>query len=132
MTLARPEKLPWVTIPLIVQLVFTLLGLLVLPFMGAIIPFIVPDAQSGFTTQDADTVRSIIGITTVVSGVFIVAWAAFVFFTLRAVQAGKSWGRVAAIVVFVLALLNFPFGTILGIFGLIGAFDPEVQRYISR
>ena len=60
------------------------------------------------------------------------AFVLLLYFTRRAVLEGRAWGRVASIVLGVLLLLNFPFGTVLGIFMLIGAFDRDVQRYVSR
>lgn len=133
----KPQKLSWVTIPLIVNIVLGVLGLLMLPFIGGII-----NAALGAAANDASTsaqdlqsmqiVKMFTGGTLWVSFFIGLAWLVFEFFALRAVQAGKSWGRIAAIVIFILSLLSFPIGTLLGIFGLIGAFDPEVQRYTTR
>ncbi|MFD1731215.1 hypothetical protein ACFSC4_09355 [Deinococcus malanensis] len=54
------------------------------------------------------------------------------YFTRRAVLEGRAWGRGASIVIAVLSLLLIPFGTILGVVMLIGAFDREVQAYTRR
>ena len=90
-------------------------------------------------TQDASTspesLRLALGF---ISGfvwvieLFNIALLVLYFFTYRGVQQGRSWARVVAIIVFILALLNFPIGTALGIFGLIGAFDAEVTAYCNR
>ncbi|PYE55986.1 hypothetical protein [Deinococcus yavapaiensis] len=137
MTLARPEKLPWVTTSLIVNIVLGALGVLMLPFVGALLNFLFGMSASS-TDLSADDVaglnfaRVFTGATLWISAFLGLAWLAFEFFALKAVQQGRAWGRTAAIVIFVFALFNFPFGTIVGIFGLIGALDPEVQRYTSR
>jgi hypothetical protein len=137
--LAKPEKLSWVTIPLIVLLVLQVLGVLLLPL---VLPFIAaianaPDlaANADGTTTDPATMKLVLSL---ISGsiwvveIFQIAFAALYFFTYRAVQQGKSWGRIAAIVLFILGLLNFPLGTLLGVFGLIGAFDAAVTAYCNK
>lgn len=133
----KPQKLSWVTIPLIVNIVLGVLGLLMLPFLGAILSAAFGAAANDASTtaqelQNLQVVKMFTGGTLWVSFFIGLAWLVFEFFALRAVQAGKNWGRIAAIVIFILSLLSFPIGTLLGIFGLIGAFDPEVQRYASR
>ena len=128
-----PQKLSWVTIPLIVNIVLGALGLLLLPFLGVLMNTML--GVNPETAQDAQTAafaRMFTGATLWLSGLIGLAWLIFQFLTLRALQAGKAWARIAAIVIAVLSLLSFPIGTLLGIFMLIGAFDPDVQRYASR
>ena len=132
----KPQKLSWVTIPLIVNIVLGALSLISLPLIGSFVRSMSSLAASDASTtaqdlQGLQVLQVFTGGTLWIIFVIGLAWLVFEFFTLRAVQAGKSWGRVAAIVIFILSLLNFPLGTILGIFGLIGAFDPEVQRYAT-
>ncbi len=132
----KPQKLSWVTIPLIINIVLGVLSLIALPIIGTAVNSIANLAATDASTTAQDLqglqfARVLTGGTLWVTFIIGIAWLVFQFFTLRAVQSGKSWGRVASIVIFILSLLSFPFGTILGIFGLIGAFDPEVQRYTS-
>ncbi|MFC6750224.1 hypothetical protein [Deinococcus aquaticus] len=56
----------------------------------------------------------------------------WLYFTRRAVLEGRAWGRVSTIVIAVLSLLALPFGPILGIIMLIGAFDRQVQAFTIR
>ena len=132
----KPAKLSWVTVPLIIQMVFTALGIVLLPFL---IPLINLAASDPTVVQDSTTtpaqiraVLSFFAASVWIIEVVSIGMLVLYFFAYRAVQQGKSWGRVVAIIVFILALFNFPFGTALGIFGLIGAFDAEVTAYCNR
>jgi hypothetical protein len=134
--LAKPQKLAWVTVPLIIQMVFGLLSIVFLPLL---IPVFNLAANDPSSLQDSGTSPADLKAILVFFSAFIwvfevvaVGFLALYFFAFRAVQQGKSWGRIVAIVVFILALFNFPFGTLLGVFGLIGAFDAEVTSYCNR
>lgn len=131
-----PQRLSWVTTPLLILLIMQVLGLLMLPFIGpmlnAIFSSMASDPSSGVTTADLGMMRMFTGGMLWVSFLIGALWAAFIYFAWRAAQQGKSWARIAAIVMGVLNLLNFPIGTILGVFLLIGAFDQDVQRYFNR
>jgi len=133
---AQPQKLSWVTVPLIIQMVLSGLGVIALPFL---IPFFNlmlsdPSLAQDTTTSPAELKAILVFFSASIWVVEIISIAFLVlcFFTLRAVQQGKSWGRVVAIVIFILGLFNFPVGTALGVFGLIGAFDAEVTTYCTR
>lgn len=131
-----PDKLKFVTIPLLILLVLQILSLLALPFLGPIMNAIfgaaATDPESGITASDLGILRMFTGGMLWVSFLFGALWAALIYFTYRAIGQGKSWARIVAIVLGVLNLLSFPIGTILGIIMLIGAFDQEVQRYATR
>lgn len=131
-----PEKLKFVTIPLLILLVMQVLGILLLPFIGpflnALFSSIASDPQSGVSATDLGMMKMFTGGMLWVSFLFGALWAAFIYFTWRAVQQGKNWARIAAIVLAVLNLLNFPIGTVLGVIMLIGALDKDVQHYASR
>lgn len=45
---------------------------------------------------------------------------------------GKSWSRVLGIIFSFFDLLNFPLGTILGIYGLVVLFNAETEFILSR
>ena len=133
---AKPVKLSWVTVPLIIQMVFTALGIVLLPFL---IPLINLAASDPTVLQDSTTtpaqiraVLSFFAASVWIIEVVSIGMLVLYFFAYRAVQQGRSWGRVVAVIVFILALFNFPFGTALGVFGLIGAFDAEVTAYCTR
>ncbi len=137
---AKPAKLSWVTVPLIIQMVLGALSVILLPFL---IPFfnvllnaasLDPTVQSDPATspETLKVVFAVLNASIWIVEIFTIGMLVLYFFAFRAVQQGKSWGRVVAIIVFILALFNFPFGTALGIFGLIGAFDTEVTAYCNR
>ncbi|WP_216328284.1 hypothetical protein [Deinococcus aestuarii] len=129
---SRPPRLSFITVPLLIQLVLNALSLLFLPFAGGLVNTLLADTarQTGGAalTLTPEQVTSVLWVAFVITAAFVL----LLYFTRRAVLEGRSWGRVASIVLGVLSLLNFPFGTILGIFMLIGAFDRDVQRYTSR
>ncbi|ANE44278.1 hypothetical protein [Deinococcus puniceus] len=132
----KPQKLSWVTTPLLIMFILQLLGLAVLPFLAPLVNSIAntaaTDPTSGITADQLGLLRVFTGATLWVSFIIAAAWAAFTFLTYRAMGQGRGWARVAAIVIAILGLLNFPIGTILGVLILIGAFDPDVQRFASR
>ena len=134
--LAKPAKLSWVTVPLIIQMVLLALSIVLLPFL---IPLINLAASDPTVLQDSSTtpaqIRAVLlffAASVWIIEILSIGFLVLYFFAFRAVQQGRSWGRVVAIIVFILALFNFPFGTALGIFGLIGAFDTEVTAYCNR
>ena len=138
---STPPRLSWVTVPLIVMLVFQVLGILFLPLLLPLFSSLMNMPSAALNGVNTDTNLSVTDIRTIVAffSAFIwvievvqVAFAVLYFLTLRAVQGGRSWGRIVAIILFILNLLSFPVGTVLGIFGLIGALDPEVTAYESR
>ncbi|ULH15051.1 hypothetical protein MF271_13955 [Deinococcus sp. KNUC1210] len=126
------------TVPLIILLVLQVLGILflplILPFLSAILnsASVNTDTANSLSPTDLHTILTFVSASIWVVEIVQVGVAVLYFFTLRAVQQGKSWGRIVAIVMFILGLLNFPVGTLLGVFGLIGAFDQEVTAYCSR
>lgn len=132
----KPQKLGWITVPLLIMLVMQVLGLIALPFvvplLSAAVGSAANDPGSGLSPRDLSLVQSLTGTALWLVLLLGLLWAALIYFTSRAVSDGKSWGRVAAIVIAVLGLLNFPIGTVLGVLILVGAFDPEVQRFFSR
>lgn len=112
-----------------VGLVYNAVSLLTIPFSGEMIGDMV--AEYSRTTGVAlpaltpAMVQTALWISFVLTAI-LVLW---LYFTRRAVIEGRSWGRVSSIVIAVLSLLLFPFGTVLGVFMLIGAFDRDVVAY---
>ena len=138
---AKPAKLSWVTVPLIIQMVLGALSVILLPFL---IPFfnvllnaasLDPTLTQSDPATSPETLKAVFALLNAsiwIVEIFTIGLLVLYFFAFRAVQQGRSWGRVVAIIVFILGLFNFPFGTALGIFGLIGAFDAEVTAYCNR
>ncbi len=132
-----PEKLSWITVPLIINMVLSALSLLVLPFLGIIISMVL-----GISTTDTSlgaeevqliqAVKWVSGSAIWIIGLLGLIWLWIHWYTYQSLQKGKSVGRILAIILALLSLFNLPIGTSLGIFMLIGAFDADVQRYTSR
>ncbi len=115
-----------------IGLVYNAISLLTLPFSGDTINALLAELNAATGTP---------GVTLTPPQVMTVLWLSFfltaglillLYLTRRAVLEGRSWGRVASIVIAVLSLLVFPFGTVLGVIMLIGAFDREVKAYLRR
>lgn len=128
----RPARLAFLTVPLLIGLIYNALSLLTLPFSGATLNA----ALSQFGTATGQPLPPLTP-----EQIMTVLWLSFaltaglvlwLYFTRRAVLEGRSWGRVSSTVIAVLSLLLFPVGTVLGIVMLIGAFDREVQAYTRR
>ena len=138
---AKPAKLSWVTVPLIIQMVLGALSVVLLPFLIPFFNVLLNAASLDPTLLQSDPATSpetlkvvfaVLNASIWVVEIVSIGFLVLYFFAYRAVLQGRSWGRVVAIIVFILALFSFPFGTALGIFGLIGAFDAEVTAYCNR
>jgi len=128
----KPARLAFLTVPLLIGLVYNAVSLLTLPFSGETINALL--AQFGSATGEPLPALTQGQITAVLwlSFLLTAALILWLYFTRRAVLEGRRWGRVSSLVIAVLSLLLFPFGTVLGIVMLIGAFDREVQAYTHR
>ncbi|EYB66743.1 hypothetical protein DEIPH_ctg077orf0006 [Deinococcus phoenicis] len=118
--------------PLLVGLFYNAISLLTLPFSGDTLNRVLEqlDAATGQppVTLTPEQVMTVLWVSFFLTAALIL----LLYFTRRAVLEGRSWGRVASIVIAVLSLLLFPVGTVMGIVMLIGAFDRDVQAYTRR
>ncbi|WP_034360086.1 hypothetical protein [Deinococcus phoenicis] len=128
----RPPRLAFLTVPLLVGLFYNAISLLTLPFSGDTLNRVLEqlDAATGQppVTLTPEQVMTVLWVSFFLTAALIL----LLYFTRRAVLEGRSWGRVASIVIAVLSLLLFPVGTVMGIVMLIGAFDRDVQAYTRR
>ncbi|MEF2279790.1 hypothetical protein V3W47_15965 [Deinococcus sp. YIM 134068] len=129
---ARPPRLAFITVPLLIQIILNALSMLILPFSGGVVNELLAQMAQQTGGQAITLPPEAVTSALWVAFAFTAAFVLLLSFTRRAVLEGRSWGRVVSIVLGVLSLLSFPLGTILGIFMLIGAFDRDVQRYVSR
>ncbi|GGR51353.1 hypothetical protein GCM10008959_10740 [Deinococcus seoulensis] len=129
-----PPRLAFITVPLLIALFYNAFSLLTLPFAA-------PSLNDMLDMLSRDGVTTGTPVQLAPEQITLVLWIAFaltaalilwLYFTRRAVLEGRAWGRVSAIVLAVLSLLALPFGPILGIIMLIGAFDKQVQAYTVR
>lgn len=130
--LPRPARLAFLNIPLLIGLIYWAVSLLTLPFSGGTLNEALLESSRLTGTapiQLAPEQMNAVLWTTFFFTALLVLWLAL---TRQAVLDGKRWGRVSSIVIGVLSLVIFPFGTVLGIVMLIGAFDRDVQAYLSR
>lgn len=129
-----PEKLSWVTVPLIINMVLNVLALLSLPFLGALfnMVFSASTADPTVKPEDLQILKFLSGGTLWFLGFLTIFSTWLHWFSYQSLKQGKAVGRTIAIVLGIFNLLNVPIGTLLGIFILVGAFDPAVQRYASR
>lgn len=128
----KPRRLSFLTVPLLIGLIYNAISLLMLPFSTGTINELLAhySAQSGMPPMQLTPEQ--ITLTLWLSFFITVGIILFLYFTRRAVLEGRAWGRGASIVIAVLSLLLIPFGTVLGVIMLIGAFDREVQGYTRR
>ncbi|ABF46165.1 hypothetical protein [Deinococcus geothermalis] len=128
----RPARLAFLTVPLLIGLIYNVISLLSLPFSGETLNILLNDLS--VASGQPPVVLSPEQILTVlwVSFFLTAGLILLLYFTRRALLEGRSWGRVSSIVIAVLSLLIFPVGTVLGVIMLIGAFDRDVQAYTSR
>lgn len=114
----------------VLMIVLSALGLLAALGLGAMFGIAgMATAVSG--DQDAAVAVPIIGITGTVLTAFLV------IISLPGLIAGwgllsyKNWARIVAIVLCVLQLFNFPFGTVLGIYGLWVLLNKDTERLFA-
>lgn len=125
----KPRRLGFVTVPLLISLIYNAISLLTIPFSGDSLNTLLADygkaAGQTLPPLTPEQIQSVLWIAFFLTAALIL----WLYFTRQAVNEGKSWGRVSSIVIAVLSLLAFPLGTILGIVMLIGVFDREVVEY---
>lgn len=120
------------TVPLLIALFLQCFSLLMTPFMGQDLNATLAEYGKITGTTLPPLSPQMIAWVLWLSFALTVALILWLYNTRRALLEGKSWGRVSAIVIAVFSLLIFPFGTILGVVMLIGAFDRDVTNYASR
>ena len=131
-SLPRPARLPFLTVPLLIGLIYWAISLLTVPFSGGTLNETLAEYSrlTGLTSvQLSPEQLGAVLWTTFFITALLVLWVAL---TRQAVLDGKRWGRTSSIVIAVLGLLLIPVGTVLGIVMLIGAFDRDVQTYFER
>ena len=73
-----------------------------------------------------------------IAGVFVFLLAFTVLFSIPKIVAGiglrkeKPWARTWAIVASIMCCLSFPFGTAIGVFGLVFVFGDDGKRYFAE
>ncbi|WP_029479388.1 hypothetical protein [Deinococcus frigens] len=131
----RPQRLLFITLPLLIGTLYFALQLLTVPFSGPLLNDVMLQINERFSNSGIPPVQLapeqlqwVLWISFAVFALLIL----WLYFTRRALLEGRSWGRVSAIVIGVLSLLALPIGTVLGVFILIGAFDRDVMAYTRR
>jgi hypothetical protein len=88
-------------------------------------------AAVGVSGEDATIAIPIIGLTGLAAVAFLVAWSLPVFIIGIGLVRLWPWARVAGIVVSILELIAFPFGTLLGVYGLWVLFSKDTERLFT-
>ncbi|THF83913.1 hypothetical protein E7T09_20565 [Deinococcus sp. KSM4-11] len=128
----RPPRLAFLTVPLLIGLVYNAISLLTVPFSGGALNEMLAQLNSASGLPPIQLTPEQIQVTLWISFVVTAGLILWLYYTRRAVMEGRSWGRVSSIVIAVLSLLLFPVGTVIGIVMLIGAFDRSVVAYTNR
>lgn len=81
-----------------------------------------PDAQVG---------GAVLGMVGVAAGAFLGLGGAFGVITGIGLLTMKSWARIVGIICSALSLISFPFGTILGVYGLWVLFNKETEQLFA-
>ena len=127
-----PRKLPFVTVTLLIALFYNAISLLSIPFSGPMLSDLLDEygrvSKQPLPTMSPEMIQTVLWVSFVLIALLIL----WLYYTRRAVLEGKSAGRVSSIVIAVLSLLVFPFGTVLGVIMLLGIFDQEVTAYLSH
>ncbi|OLV20104.1 hypothetical protein [Deinococcus marmoris] len=128
----RPQRLLFLTLPLLIGVFYNAISLLTLPFSGPTLTDMLARLNQQSSTSGLppiqlapDQLQWVLWLSFAITAILIL----WLYYTRRALLEGRSWGRVSAIVIGVFTLLIFPIGTVLGIFMLIGAFDKNVVAY---
>ncbi|HET9830532.1 MAG TPA: hypothetical protein VFP91_02430 [Vicinamibacterales bacterium] len=113
----------------ILQIVGGALGLLsalvVLLVFGGVVATVSGDA-------DAATAIPVIGLTGTAVVVFLACWSLPLVIIGSGVYRIRPWARVWGIVVSVVSLIAFPFGTMLGVYGLWVLFSNEGEQLFAQ
>ncbi|MFN0279707.1 MAG: hypothetical protein ACKVRN_14085 [Pyrinomonadaceae bacterium] len=77
-------------------------------------------------------------IMTILIVIFVFAFVFVILFSIPKIVAGyglrndKSWARIWAIIASIMACMSFPFGTAIGIFGLVFLFSEDGKHYFDN
>lgn len=97
---------------------------------GAVVVLLVFGGVAASVSGDADAASTIpiLGLTGVAVATFLACWSLPGIIIGIALYQMRPWARIAGIVISVLALIAFPFGTMLGAYGLWVLFSKDAER----
>lgn len=87
-------------------------------FGGSLLGFVMDAATAGMMDLPSEFVGKVVGAAALVVGILVLLLSFLYFKIGRALWRQLAWGRVAAIVLAVLELFSFPFGTLIGGFAI--------------
>lgn len=90
--------------------------------------FVLPTLGAISHNPDATTVLSVIGTTV---GVLMVVLAIPGLFAAYGLLRHKAWSRLLALILAVIGLVNFPFGTVIGVYSLLVLSQPAAIDYFA-
>jgi hypothetical protein len=115
----------------ILYIVFSSLFVLLALFMMLTFGGISAIVGSESSAEDAAVVLPILGLTGMAMSMFFLALALPGFITGFGLLKRAGWARILGIVLSALNLINFPFGTILGAYGLWVLLNKDSERLFS-
>lgn len=127
-----PNALKWLTTPLLIELLTNALSLMALPFAQ---DSLIADLQGTLKEMgmgDITLTPELLQSTLWTTFFLMMGLTALLYFTYQGVKEGKEWAWIASLLIGVLSLLNLPFGPLIGIALLYGAFRPDVRAYFGR
>ena len=131
-TRPAPPQLKWLTLPLLIELISNGIGLLVLPFAQEELIAQVQAALPELGMGEVQLTPQMLQTTLWTTFFLLMAITLLLYFVREGVKEGKGWAWIMSILIGVFSLLNLPFGTLIGIALLYGAFRPEVRAYFGR
>jgi hypothetical protein len=88
-------------------------------------------AGAGGGDQDLLVMSGIYGMAAVMTGLIVALFGLPFVIVGFGLRRRKPWSRIAGIVLGALALMNFPLGTLLGVYGIVKLVDDEVRGLLE-
>lgn len=127
-----PPQLKWMTLPLLLELVSNGIGLLTLPFAQEQLIAQLQRTLPQLGVENLELSPALLQSTLWTTFFILMALTLLLYFVREGVKEGKGWAWIMSILIGVFSLLNLPFGPLIGLALLYGAFQPEVRAYFGR
>jgi hypothetical protein len=118
----------------IIAALYLLCGIVLgaLAFFAPAVLGLVASFIRGSGEPDAETVSTVLGITGAAASVFVGVCAVPYLLTGWGLWNFRPWARIVGIVLAALSLIEFPFGTMLGIYALVIFFRKDTEALFAK